>query len=127
MTSLQRLAANQAAGEVFMALAEPTRWRLLGLIASGGGGTATSLATEVMISRPAVVKHLAVLERAKLVEGRRQGREVRYTVRTKPLADTGRWLTALADEWDMRLKAIKRIAEKAEKAAAAEKGTEGEP
>ena len=113
MTDRHLLAANQRAGEVFVALAEPTRWRLLGLIASRGGGTATTLAGEVMISRPAVVKHLAVLDRAGLVEGRRQGREVRYTVRTEPLASTGRWLTDLAEEWDRRLAAIKRIAESA--------------
>jgi DNA-binding transcriptional ArsR family regulator len=114
MTNRNLLAANQRAGEVFVALAEPTRWRLLGLIASRGGGTATTLAAEVMISRPAVVKHLAVLDRAGLVEGRRRGREVRYTVRTEPLASTGRWLTNLAEDWDQRLAAIKRIAESAE-------------
>jgi DNA-binding transcriptional ArsR family regulator len=114
MTNPNLLASNQRAGEVFVALAEPTRWRLLGLIASRGGGTATTLAAEVMISRPAVVKHLAVLDRAGLVEGRRRGREVRYTVNTEPLARTGRWLTNLAEDWDARLAAIKRIAESAE-------------
>lgn len=122
MTDLRILTANQRAGEVFVALAEPTRWRLLGLLASGGGGTATSLAAEVYISRPAVVKHLAVLERAQLVEGQRQGREVRYTVRTEPLATTGRWLTDLAKDWDKRLKAIKRIAEAERPAAGGEGG-----
>jgi len=52
-----------------------------------------------------------VLDRAGLVEGRRAGREVRYTVRPERLGDTARWLAALAAEWDARLLAIKRIAE----------------
>ena len=43
--------------------------------------------------------------------GQRQGREVRYEVRTSPLAATADWLTGLAAEWDRRLAAIKRIAE----------------
>jgi hypothetical protein len=51
-----------------------------------------------------------VLSQAGLVTGQRQGREVRYEVRTSPLAATADWLTGLAAEWDRRLAAIKRIA-----------------
>jgi hypothetical protein len=59
-----------------------------------------------------VVKHRAVLARAGLVEGRRAGREVRYTVRPDRLDATARWMAELASDWDARLAAIKRIAEK---------------
>jgi DNA-binding transcriptional ArsR family regulator len=59
----------------------------------------------------AVVKHLAVLDRARLVESRRRGREVRYTVRPERLNATARHLAAIAHEWDHRLAAIKRLAE----------------
>lgn len=97
---------------VFTALADPTRWRVLSLLAERGEGTATSLAGELPVSRVAVVKHLAVLDRAGLVEGRRAGREVRYTVRTEQLDATARWMAGLASRWDERLAAIKRIAEK---------------
>ena len=79
---------------VFAALADPTRWRVLNLLAERGEGTATSLAGELPVSRVAVVKHLAVLDRAGLVEGRREGREVRYTVRTEPLGETARWMSS---------------------------------
>ena len=96
---------------VFAALADPTRWRVLSLLAERGEGTATSLAGELPVSRVAVVKHLAVLDRAGLVEGRREGREVRYTVRTEPLGETARWMADVASQWDARLAAIKRMAE----------------
>ena len=96
---------------VFAALADPTRWSVLTLLAERGEGTATALAGELPVSRVAVVKHLAVLERTGLVEGRRQGREVRYTVRTQPLGETARWMGELASQWDARLAAIKRLAE----------------
>lgn len=99
---------------VFAALADPTRWRVLDLLAERGEGTATSLAGELPVSRVAVVKHLAVLDRAGLVEGRREGREVRYRVRTEPLGETARWMAAVAATWDHRLAAIKRIAENPE-------------
>jgi DNA-binding transcriptional ArsR family regulator len=97
--------------EVFAALADPTRWRVLTLLAERGDGTATTLAGELPVSRPAVIKHLAVLDRAGLVEARRRGREVRYVVRPERLDATARDLADLAAAWDARLAAIKRMAE----------------
>ena len=96
---------------LFAALADPTRWRVLSLLAERGEGTATSLAGELPVSRVAVVKHLAVLDRAGLVEGGRQGREVRYRVRPERLEQTARWMAGLASQWDQRLDALKRLAE----------------
>ena len=102
---------SAGADMVMAALADPTRWRVLSLLAERGEATATTLAGELPVSRVAVVKHLAVLDRAGLVKGRRQGREVRYTVRTEQLDATARWMAALASQWDQRLAAIKRLAE----------------
>ena len=99
--------------EVLAALADPTRRRLLDALAARGEATATVLAAELPVSRQAVVKHLAVLDRAGLVEGRRLGREMRYAVRSEPLDATARWMADVASEWDRRLAAIKRIAEAA--------------
>jgi DNA-binding transcriptional ArsR family regulator len=99
------------AEELFAALADPTRWRVLSLLAERGEGTATTLAGELPVSRVAVVKHLAVLDRAGLVDSRRQGREVRYSVRPEQLDATARWMAGLAAEWGQRLASIKRLAE----------------
>jgi DNA-binding transcriptional ArsR family regulator len=100
--------------EIFAALADPTRWRVLSLLAERGEATATTLAGDLPVSRVAVVKHLAVLDRAGLVEAQRKGREVRYTVRPDKLSATARQLSAIAGEWDARLAAIKRLAEEGE-------------
>ena len=97
--------------EVFAALADPTRWRVLTLLAERGEATATTLAGDLPVSRVAVIKHLTVLDRAGLVRSRKQGREVRYTVRPERLTATARQLNAIAGEWDARLAAIKRLAE----------------
>jgi DNA-binding transcriptional ArsR family regulator len=112
--SAQGAASAAEAAEVFGALADPTRWQVLALLAARGEGTATTLAAEMPVSRPAVIKHLTVLDRAGLVQGRRSGREVRFSVRPERLDATARWLAAVAHEWDTRLAAIKRIAESAE-------------
>jgi DNA-binding transcriptional ArsR family regulator len=97
--------------EVFAALADPTRWRLLEELARRGRGTATTLASEMPVSRPAVIKHLAVLGRAGLVERQRLGREVMFAIRTEPLQETANWMARLASDWDGRLTALKRLAE----------------
>jgi DNA-binding transcriptional ArsR family regulator len=96
---------------VLAALAEPIRRRLLDVIADRGEATATAVAAELPITRQAVAKHLAVLDRAGLVTARRQGREVRYALRPEPLDDAARWMTELAAEWDARLARIKQLAE----------------
>ena len=103
---------DQGADEaVLAALADPTRRRVLDLLGSRGEASASALADHLPVSRQAIVKHLATLERAGLVEGRRSGREVRYAVRPDRLGRTARWMADLAAEWDNRLGAIKRIAE----------------
>ncbi|MCY0958857.1 MULTISPECIES: ArsR/SmtB family transcription factor [unclassified Streptomyces] len=107
--------AGDAVDGVLAALADPTRRRLLDLLAERGEVTATTLATGLPVSRQAVVKHLAVLDAAGLVSGRRVGREVRYTVRPTALNATAHWMAALAADWDRRLAIVKRVAEAAER------------
>jgi DNA-binding transcriptional ArsR family regulator len=97
--------------DVFVALADPTRRQVLDLLATRGEASATALAAELPVSRVAVIKHLAVLDRAGLVESHRAGREVRFTVRPEQLQATAAWLSRLAADWDARLNAIKRLAE----------------
>jgi DNA-binding transcriptional ArsR family regulator len=96
---------------IFAALADPTRWRMLGMLAQQGDGTATSLAAQLPVSRPAVIKHLGVLDRAGLVSHRRAGREVRYRVEPARLDATARRIADLAAAWDRRLDALKALAE----------------
>jgi len=97
--------------EVLSPLADPTRWELMDRIAAGDSATATALADGLPVSRQAIVKHLGVLERAGLVDGRRAGREMRYSVRVEQLDATAKWMAAAARRWDNRLAAIKRQAE----------------
>jgi ArsR family transcriptional regulator, cadmium/lead-responsive transcriptional repressor len=88
------------ADELWAAVADPTRRRLLDVLLAQGEATATTLAAELPVTRQAVAKHLAVLDRAGLVEGRRHGREVRYAVRPERLDAATRSLTHVAAGWD---------------------------
>jgi DNA-binding transcriptional ArsR family regulator len=97
--------ASDPAGPVFSALADPTRRRLLSTIAAGPA-TATELASELPISRQAVVKHLSALSDAGLLERERTGRDVRYRVTPAPLSDAVSWMTSVGGQWDERLAAL---------------------
>ena len=97
--------------ELWTAVADPTRRRLLDALLAHGEATATTLAGDLPVTRQAVAKHLTVLERAGLVDSRRIGREVRYAVRPERLDAASEWFAQVAAEWDQRLGAIKRLAE----------------
>jgi DNA-binding transcriptional ArsR family regulator len=100
--------AADAAGAVFGALSDPTRRELLAAIAERPSATATQLATGFPISRQAVLKHLAVLTEAGLLEHERTGREVRYRVTAEPLSDAVFWMADVGAQWDERMATLKR-------------------
>jgi ArsR family transcriptional regulator, cadmium/lead-responsive transcriptional repressor len=104
--------------ELWEAVADPSRRKVLELILTRGQATPTTLAAELPFTRQAVAKHLAVLARAGLVAPRRQGREVRYTIQPDRLDQAARAMARAAQDmadaaarWDRRLHAIKRLAE----------------
>jgi DNA-binding transcriptional ArsR family regulator len=101
--------------ELWSAIGDPTRRRMLDLLLASGGGTATSLSDQLPVTRQAVAKHLGVLDRAGLVHSTPSGRERRYTVDEDRLAHAINQLTDVTSAWDRRLQRIARIAEAIEK------------
>jgi len=97
--------------ELWAAIAEPMRRRLLDVMLERGEATATTLADELPVTRQAVAKHLAVLERAGLVSGERRGRELVYVVKPERLDAATAAMGRVAARWDQRLDRIKRISE----------------
>ena len=90
---------------VFAALGDPVRLRLLARM--GDGGSITQLAAGLPITRQAITRHLRVLERAKLIEARRLGREVRFVARPARLRQAKGWLDDVARQWDGTLGRLK--------------------
>jgi DNA-binding transcriptional ArsR family regulator len=100
---------DEAANAVFAALADPTRRRVLRLVAERGPTSATLLERELPVTRQAIVKHLAVLNRAGLVSGRRTGQEVRYALVPGPLDEVSDWIGEIGSRWDERLARLRQI------------------
>ena len=100
---------------LWSAVGDPTRRRMLDLLLVDDTGTATSLSEQLPVTRQAVAKHLAVLDRAGLVHGAPAGREHRYRVDDAQLARAAVQLATVGSSWDGRLRRIARIAEDIER------------
>jgi predicted ArsR family transcriptional regulator len=97
--------------DLWSAVGDPTRRRLLDLLLIEGTGTATTLSERLPVTRQAVAKHLVVLDRVGLVRGSSAGREKHYRVDELQLSRAVAQLTEVGEAWDSRLRRIKRIAE----------------
>jgi DNA-binding transcriptional ArsR family regulator len=99
----------EAADAVFAALADPTRRRVLRLVAERGPTSATLLERELPVTRQAIVKHLAVLNRAGMVSGQRTGQEVRYALVPGSLVEASEWIAKIGSRWDERLARLRKV------------------
>ena len=102
---------SQTLTPVFAALGDDTRWAILSRLGEGPA-SASALAREFPISRQAIVKHLDVLRAAGLVESEQRGRELVHRALGGRLSDVAKQLERIGHAWDVRLAAIKRLAER---------------
>jgi ArsR family transcriptional regulator, cadmium/lead-responsive transcriptional repressor len=101
--------------DLWSAIGDPIRRRILDQLLLDGDGTATTLSGQLPVTRQAVAKHLGVLDRVLLVRATPAGREKRYRVDDAQLARAVEQLTTVGSAWDARLQRIKRIAEAIER------------
>lgn len=91
--------------DVLEALVDPTRRRIVELLAMGER-TAGDLAAEFDVSRPAVSRHLRVLREHGLVQVRRDAQRRIYSIDPRPLAELDAWLERYRHFWETRLDAL---------------------
>lgn len=95
----------------FAALADPTRRNILTRLADGEA-TVGTIAAPFDMSLPAVSKHLKVLEKAGLIERRREGRSLHCRINADPMRDVVRWIETNSRFWNTQLDALARFVEK---------------
>ena len=104
---------NERLDVTFAALADPTRRAILARLAEGES-TVGNLARPFEISRPAISKHLRVLERAGLVRRARDGRLSRCGLDATPMRDAAEWVEEYRQFWESQLDALARFLEQDE-------------
>jgi DNA-binding transcriptional ArsR family regulator len=101
MKSLARLPL----GDVFNAVGDPTRRRVLDLL-TRGELSVRRIAAPFAMTRPAISQHLRILLRARLVQVRRDGRERYYRLHARPLREIYDWVAHYERFWQGKLKAL---------------------
>ncbi|HEY2421764.1 MAG TPA: metalloregulator ArsR/SmtB family transcription factor [Neobacillus sp.] len=104
------MAASQAKHDVFQAIADPTRRKMLKLL-SQEEMPVMVISGHFPMSRTAVSKHLRVLADAGLVAENKVGRETRYKLNPEPLYELKDWLQYFELFWENKLDALKRYVE----------------
>lgn len=102
--------ASHARHDVFQAVADPTRRKILKLLADREMPIA-SISEKFPITRTAINKHLFVLSEAGLVSSKKIGRETRYKLQPDPLQELQEWLSFFEIYWDNKLSALKNFVE----------------
>lgn len=105
---------NSYSPDPFSALSDPTRRRIVEMLATGGAQRVVDIAAHFAMSRQAVTKHLDVLDRTGVLVTERQGRE-RFNRLAEDAFDPIReWLERYDRFWSERLNELKRIIEEGE-------------
>ncbi len=99
--------------DVFKALADPTRRRLLDELFEQDGQTLSALEQRLPMTRFGVAKHLKVLEAAGLVTTQKRGREKLHFLNPVPIREVhDRWVSKYAEPWASALTELKRDLER---------------
>lgn len=95
--------------DVYVAIADPTRRKLLRLLADAGELPLHELTAQFQMGRTAVSKHLAILKEAGLVADRKVGRETRYRLIAAPLQEIKDWVSFYEEFWMGKVAFLKKI------------------
>lgn len=102
---------DQLVGDVYGAVADPTRRRMLDLLAERERPV-MDLVSHFDMSQPSVSEHLRVLREAGLVTARKEGRQRIYSLDASPLKELSQWIKAYERFWDEKLNRLEKYLEK---------------
>ncbi|MGD0511017.1 MAG: metalloregulator ArsR/SmtB family transcription factor [Candidatus Micrarchaeaceae archaeon] len=89
--------------DVFYALAEPRRRRIIGLLASNGKLSATEICSRFDVTAQAISQHLRVLLDANLVRMEKHAQQRIYRLNPKSISEVEKWVKLTERIWNQRL------------------------
>src|SRR4030042_635625 len=95
--------------DIFYALADPTRRKILELLASRGELPAAEIYADFAVSHPAISQHLKVLREANLVRMEKHAQQRIYQINPETMLELEDWSRQLAQQWNQRLDALDEL------------------
>lgn len=108
------MSENNQLRDVFDAIADPTRRRLIRLLAEAEEIPLHELTVQFPMGRTAVSKHLTILKQAGLVLDRKVGRETRFRLNAAPLREIQDWVAFYSKFWRMNMLRLNQLLEEEE-------------
>ena len=97
------------------ALADPTRRKILEMLAREGQLSATQISDRFPVSPPAISQHLKVLRQADLVKMEKRAQQRIYRLNPAAMAELETWARQLANLWNQRFDALGKVLEEEKK------------
>ncbi len=98
--------------DVFQAIADPTRRDIITLLASGDSMNLNTIADQFDISRPAISKHIKILEECNLIDIQQEGRERICELKPQELEPVSDWVEKNRKLWNARLDRLESYLDK---------------
>ncbi len=95
--------------DIFFALADPTRRKIMELLASSGHLTATEISGKFDMTPPAISQHLKILREANLVQMEKHAQQRIYRINPEAMLELEGWAKQLTDLWNQRLDALDEV------------------
>lgn len=108
------MSENNQLRDVFDAIADPTRRRLIRLLAEKEEVPLHELTAQFQMGRTAVSKHLTILKEAGLVNDRKVGRETRFRLNAAPLREVQDWVAFYSKFWGLNMLRLQHLLEEEE-------------
>jgi DNA-binding transcriptional ArsR family regulator len=97
--------------DIFSALADPTRRKIIEMLASHGQLSATEISDQFTTSPQAISQHLKILREAKMVQVEKRGQQRIYRVNPDAMLELEGWASRLTKMWNQRFDAFEEVLE----------------
>lgn len=95
--------------DIFQALAEPTRRKIIEILAERGQLSATEICEQFQVTPQAISQHLKILREAKLVQVEKRAQQRIYSVNAQAVQEIEDWARQMTELWNQRFYALDKI------------------
>lgn len=92
--------------DIFYALAEPNRRRIVEMLASQGKLSASDISDKFDVSAPAISQHLKILREARLVQMEKRAQQRIYQINPQAMLQLQEWAEQIMQLWNQRFDAF---------------------
>jgi len=101
--------------DMFSALADPTRRKIIEILAANGQLSATDICEKFPISPPAISQHLKILREAQLVHMEKRAQQRIYQLNPQAMLALHDWTQQITRLWNQRFDALEKLLEEEKK------------